>query len=175
MLVWQGYCRIVRKISHVSAYIASAITIIMSLLIVTEIICRSFFGFSTLVADEYGSYFLCAATFFAGPLLMAEDGFLRVDIVYQRLKGIVKKICDTIIWSTALIFCGYMFYFCLHVVRSSLQLHAVSSYVSHTPLAYPQSIMLIGFAFLMLEIIVKLGEVFFPPVNMEIAEGDDNI
>ena len=162
-----GYCRAVRKISRCSAYVASIVTIIMSALIFVEVICRSVFGFSTLIADEFGGYFLCASTFFAGPILMADDSFLRVDIVYLHFRGKLKKVCDLIIWVTALIFCGYLFYFCLHVVKSSLAFNTVSAYVSKTPMAYPQSVMLIGLVLLILEITVKLGEVFVPGVDQE--------
>lgn len=165
MKIWMGYCRTVRRLSRIGAYIASIVTLVMSALIFVEVICRSFFGFSTLVADEFGGYFLCASTFFAGPILMADDGFLRVDIVYLHFKGTFKKICDFIIWFTALIFCGYLFYFCLHVVQSSLTFHTVSAYVSKTPMVYPQSIMLIGLALLILEVTVKLGEVFVPGID----------
>ncbi len=165
MKIWQGYCRIVRTVSRFSAYIAAIATIAMSILVFIEVICRSIFGFSTLIADEYGGYLLCASTFFAGPILMADDGFLRVDIVYLKLKGKLKKVIDFIIWSTALVFCGYLFWFCLHVVRSSLSINAVSAYISKTPMVYPQSIMLIGLALLLLEVIVKLGEVFVPGID----------
>ena len=165
MKIWMGYCRTVRKLSRVSAYIASVVTLVMSALIFVEVICRSFFGFSTLIADEFGGYFLCASTFFAGPILMADDGFLRVDVAYLHFRGAFKKICDLLIWGTALIFCGYLFYFCLHVVQSSLNFNTVSAYVSKTPMVYPQSVMLIGLALLILEVIVKLGEVFVPGVD----------
>ena len=49
MKIWMGYCRTVRKLSRVSAYIASVVTLVMSALIFVEVICRSFFackGFS---------------------------------------------------------------------------------------------------------------------------------
>lgn len=165
--VWKAYCGIVRKVSKISAYIAAVATILMSLIIFVEIIYRNFFGASTMIADEFGSYFLCASTFFAGPLLMAEDGFLRVDILYTRFSGMTKKICDGIIWVTGIVCCCYMLRFCFHVVQSSYNISAVSAYVTKTPMVYPQSIMVIGFALLILEMIVKLGEVFLPSMDEE--------
>lgn len=174
MKVWKAFNHFVKKLSKISAWIAAITTIFMALLIFIEIVCRSFFGFSTLIADEYGSYFLCASIFFAGPALMATDGFLRVDIVYLRLHGIVKKICDIFIWTSGIICCVFMFRFCLHVVKSSAKMHSVSPYVTKTPMVYPQSIMLIGFALLILEMIVKLGEVFFQPIN-DINKEDENV
>jgi len=41
-------------------------------------------------------------------------------------------------------------------------------------MVYPQSMMVIGFALLILEMIVKLGEVFLPPASVE-RKGDKNI
>ena len=167
MTVWKAYCHAVRKVPKISSYIAAAATVLMSLIIFVEILYRNIFGASTLIADEFGSYFLCASTFFAGPLLMAEDGFLRVDILYTRFTGLTKKICDTIIWVTGIICCCYMTRFCFHVVQSSYNMHSVSAYITKTPMVYPQSIMVIGFVLLILEMTVKLGEVFLPSIDDE--------
>ncbi|MFA7573664.1 MAG: hypothetical protein WCY24_08065, partial [Lutispora sp.] len=68
MTAWKAFCRFVNKLSKISIWIAAVATILMAIMVFVEVICRNFFGFSTLIADEFGGYFLCASTFFAGPL-----------------------------------------------------------------------------------------------------------
>jgi hypothetical protein len=46
-------------------------------------------------------------------------------------------------------------------------MHSVSAYITKTPMVYPQSIMVIGFVLLILEMTVKLGEVFLPSIDDE--------
>lgn len=174
MSIWKGYCKVVEKINLVSIYLAAISLIAMTVIIVTEIFCRSFLGFSTLIADEFGGYLLCAATFFTGSYCLSQDGFLKVDIVYGRLKPgkLPKFICDLIIWVTALVYCGFLFYFCLYVVQSSLAFDATSAYISKTPLAYPQSIMLVGIVCLILQLIVNLGQTLIYKGNPPALPGD---
>lgn len=159
MRIWLGYCNTVKKINDVSIKIAAVTLVLMAVVISLEIICRSFFGFSTLIADEYGGYLLCAATFFTASKALGEDGFLKVNILYPRFKGKTKIVIDLVIWLTALAYCAFLFWFCFYVAHSSYVHGIVSAYFSKTPLFIPQGIMALGAVLMMLQIIVEIGKV----------------
>lgn len=54
------------------AYVSSVLFISLVVLIMTEIIGRSFFDYSTMIADEYSGYFYLASVFLVWLILLVK-------------------------------------------------------------------------------------------------------
>lgn len=159
MKIWRGFCSIVKKINKINLYLAVACVIAMTALITTEIISRTFFNKSTLICDEYTGYLLCAMTFFGGAYALSKGAFLRVDIIYERVRPKLRKALDVINWLVALVYTVFLLKFCYGVFIYSWRDSVVSIYHSRTPLAYPQVIMVLGCVLLLVQVLVELVNV----------------
>jgi TRAP-type C4-dicarboxylate transport system permease small subunit len=160
MKAWRGFCAAIRKINKVSLYLAVFCIVAMTGLITTEIICRTVFNVSTLIADEYTGYLVCAMTFFGGAYALSVGSFLRIDILYDRFKGKFRKVMDAANWLIGLVYTSFLLYFCTSVFIYSWQGAVVSIQHSRTPLVYPQAIMVFGCVLLLIQVIIELVNVF---------------
>ncbi len=61
-----------KGLSTVGAYISSTLLVLLVVLIMTEIIGRSFFDYSTMIADEYSGYLYLAAVFLVWRILLRK-------------------------------------------------------------------------------------------------------
>ena len=165
MSIWKAFVRGMQSINKIFLYLAVATVIIMALIITVEVVARSAFNTSTMIADEYSGYCLAALTFFGGAYTLSQDGFLKVEILYNRFRGVYKKIVDTFNGVIALVYMSFVIYFCSLVFYNSLVNHIVSITISQTPLALPQSVMVIGSVLLFVEIVVQLVHTLQRPID----------
>lgn len=171
MKVWNAFCNGLQRINKLLLYFAVICIVTMTGLVTIEIIARTLFDKSTLIADEYTGYLLVAMTFFGGAYALSKGDFLRVDIIYSKFKGVNKRIMDIINGVIALIYITILTYFCYSLFLYSFKGHVVSIYFSQTPLFYPQSIMVLGSIMLLLQVITELiNDLFFWRDGEENAE-----
>lgn len=143
-----------KGLSRGGAYISSILFVLLVVLIMTEIIGRSFFDYSTMLADEYSGYFYLGAVFFGLAFTLNEDGHIRVNIVTSRLSTKASRYMDIFagIMSTGvMIFAGY---YCWLFMQDSKQMEMLSENVSETPLYLTQIPMVIGIALFILAFLV---------------------
>lgn len=72
-------------VARLSVVMACVCLVAMLILVNIEVLGRYVFGFSTFVSDEYGAYFFVGCTFFGFAYTLHEGGFLRVNLVLERL------------------------------------------------------------------------------------------
>ena len=164
MQKWKKFCNLVFKTEKFTLYLAVICLLAMTCLVCVEIIGRTFFSFSTLIADEYTGYFVAALTFFGGAYSLHSGSFIRVDIFYHNFKGIPKRVIDIYNETVGLVFLLFLMYFCFTVFRYSLVNGVVSPDHSKTPLIYPQAVMLIGCPLMIFQQFIEL-------VNAIVGEG----
>lgn len=141
----------------------------MMLMIVTEVILRTFFHTSTMISEEYAGYFMGIVVFWGAAQALNDGSFVRIQIAYDRYKGRAKKIfdlaCDTIV----LVFNSYLVYFFYGLVQQAIKYGAVSFGVSRTPLWIPRGILLVGMVIFEITLILRLIEDISKPLEQKSA------
>jgi len=131
-------------LARLGRLISSGLLLLMAVLINVEVLGRYFFGFSTLIADEYSAYFFVGCTFLGFIYSFRQGHFLRVSLVVDRMKPRTQKIFHC--WAA---FLGFLLstivtYEVAMLTRISIQFNSVSIQPSATPLWIPQVIMPLG-------------------------------
>lgn len=170
MQAWRKFCAIYEKINKFFLYIAVFCVIAMTVLIMAEIVSRGIFSTSTLICDEYTGYFVAGMTFCGGAYAMSKGSFLRVDILYLKFTGRFKKIIDVFNTIIGLVYVSLLLKFCWSVFSYSLKNNVVSIYTSRTPLAIPQSAMIIGCVLLLVQLFIELVNIFICNEGGEVKE-----
>jgi len=153
--------KFINSLEKVLSYIYSALItinivlmVICPLVIVIYIVLR-FFGVGLLFVEEYTQYwlvFLCYSTF---AYAFREGAMLKVEIFTKNIKGTSRKILETIrdlIIGYVLI---YLFQRVLAWFIYGFKLKAVSAYPSNSLLWPFYTFPVIGFALLIIEILIK--------------------
>lgn len=142
--------RVLGDISSVAIRVSCLFLILVFALTNVEILGRYLFGFSTLIAEEYVSYFLVWMTFLGYAATLRGGHFIRVQVILDRAS---PRLGDLLQGTAAVLSCGLcvvLAYSLAETVRMSWLFHSVSLQVSQTPLVIPQSIMPVAMAFLAL-------------------------
>ena len=74
----QAVDSVMERLSKAGKNVSSGFLLLMVLLINFEVLGRYFFGFSTLIADEYSAYFFVGCTFLGFSYSFRQGHFLRV-------------------------------------------------------------------------------------------------
>ena len=85
-----------KKLSFVGASLSSLLIVALVVLIMVEIVGRSFFDYSTMLADEYSGYFYLALVFLGFAYTFDEEGHIRISIITSRLGSSPKRWVDII-------------------------------------------------------------------------------
>ena len=165
MKYWSIYCAFTNKLAKFGLVLSGVCVVLLSALVGVEVILRNFFETSTLIADEYAGYFCVGMTFLGGAFALESGSFIKVDLFYMHFKGRWKLIADYISCFSALAFLACLLYFCTSLVVQSYQGNVVSIFISRTPLAFPQSTMIIGIAIMMVVLIRQTGDLIISSIR----------
>lgn len=151
------FTRIVDRIIAVALYITMVAVVLMMLMMTSESVFRTFFGFSTMVADEFSGYFLMASVFMGIGYCMRQHALLRVTILYDRLPAyprcILQIVFDVMSLGFVLVLGSQLF----RVVGNSYRNGTLSISQAEIPIWIPQTIMPIGITILTLALVVEIG------------------
>ncbi len=145
--------RMASKIVLGTGYLAGLATVLILLLVCVEVVAR-FFNHSTQIADEYAGYLNAAVIFLGLGYSLKEGAFIRIELLYDKLKGATFFWVKALITISALIFSGILTYFLLlHTTYAYTQdVRAVS--ILQTPEWVPMSIVVLGCAVLTLQLAI---------------------
>ena len=145
--------RIASKIVQGTGYLAGVSTVLILLLVCVEVISRMF-GHSTQIADEYAGYLNAAVIFLGLGYSLKEGGFIRIELLYDTLKGSAFFWVKALITISALLFSAILTYFLiLHTAYAYKQdVRAVS--ILQTPEWVPMSIVVFGCGVLTLQLAI---------------------
>ena len=133
-----------RRLSLGGAYLSSILLILLVILILVEIIGRSFFNTSTMIADEYSGYFYLAAVFLALAFTFHEEGHIRITIVTSRLGHKGRRMMDIFAGAMSTGVMGFVIYYCWLFMVDAHEMEMLSENVSETPLYLTQIPMPLG-------------------------------
>jgi TRAP-type C4-dicarboxylate transport system permease small subunit len=141
-----------------AAGVLSGICIVGILLIVcSEVVLRQFKA-SMLVTDEIAGYLNAAAVFLGLAYTLREGGFIRVEIVYDSLPAFWKLVARWIFTIIAAIFVAIILHYSVQHVLYAFNQDTRAISVLNTPEWLPQSVMVIGLAVLLLQLVAFLIE-----------------
>jgi len=151
---------IIERLCKGGAYLAGFILIALVGLILTEIVLRSFFDISTMIADEYSGYFYLASIFLALGYAFSKDAHIRINIITSRLSKKANRKIDIV---AAIITLGVLFFALYRTILftyDSYDLEMLSENVSETPLYLTQLAMPIGITLFILAVILFIFKGF---------------
>lgn len=135
-----------RRLSKGGAYISSILFVALVVLIMTEIIGRSFFDYSTMLADEYSGYFYLGAVFFGLAFTFNENVHIRINIITSRLSENKQRYIDIVAGALATLILSFALYYSYLFMIDSYEMEMVSENVSETSLYLTQIPIVIGLA-----------------------------
>lgn len=144
------------SLQNLGAYLSSVLIVLLVLLVLVEIVIRSFFDTSTMIADEYSGYLYLAIIFLALGYAFKEEAHIRITIITTRLSQAKLKIIDVIASVLALCILVFAIYRTALFTYDAYALDMLSEAVSQTPLYLTQVVMPIGLILFFLAICAYL-------------------
>ncbi len=142
--------KIISNISKIGIYLASLILVALVLLILIEIFGRSFFDYSTMLADEYSGYFFLTLSFLGFAYTFEEKGHIRINLLTSKLSDGVRQKIDIICSLLAIATLIYALVYSVQATFEAKDMEMVSEGVSETPIYLTQIPISVGLGFLIL-------------------------
>lgn len=133
--------------------VLAALAVVAILVIVCiETVLRQFDA-SLLVTDEIAGYLNAAVIFLGLAWTLREGGFIRVELLYDRVQGGLKQALRWLIVLTATIFSALTLWVCIRQVIYAFDNDTRAVSIIDTPEWIPQSVMVLGLAVLLLQLL----------------------
>ncbi|MFN0163356.1 MAG: TRAP transporter small permease subunit [Burkholderiales bacterium] len=147
--------RLVDRLVLAGGVLAGVSTVLILALVCVEVAARMF-NRSTMVADELAGYLNVGIVFFGLAYTVREGGFIRIELLYERLRGRWLAAVRWFIVATSLLFVLTLtFFISLHVQYAFVRdTRAIS--VLNTPEYIPMTIMVVGCVLLVLQLLMYL-------------------
>ncbi|MBU0545206.1 MAG: TRAP transporter small permease [Proteobacteria bacterium] len=164
------------KIALGGRYVGASAIVLLTIFVAGEVILRLVFSTSFEGLEELSGYLLVAITYLTAADSFSTDGFMRVAVLYDRLKPKNKGRLDRILALLAAVLCGGLTIYFINIVLSSLRNGIVSPTFNIFPIWVPQTAMVLGMALLCIACIrvTVLGPRSKKPstVESDLAKGD---
>jgi TRAP-type C4-dicarboxylate transport system permease small subunit len=145
----EGLCR-------AGAFLSALFMGIIVALIMVEIILRSIFNVSTLVASEFSGYMLVAVVALGLGYTMQHRSHIRITIFWDRFSDTWKRRADIILASLSAAICLFFLYYSVLMVYETYSLGMEADTISETPLWIPQTSIPIGLFLLFLQLVALI-------------------
>lgn len=144
------------RLSDFGAVLSALIFFAMVLLILTEVVLRNFIGSSTEISGEYSGYALAAMIYLGMGFSFREDAHIRITFLRERLGALSAFLLEIYCLLLALVLSGLSCVFIFDLVVTSKARNLTAYTPAETPLYIPQAVILVGMAFLTLQIFGRL-------------------
>jgi TRAP-type C4-dicarboxylate transport system permease small subunit len=153
----RGFGRLVSRIVGAGAVLSGVSVLLILGLVCVEVIMRQGFNRSTMIADEIGGYLNVAVVFLGMAYTLREGGFIRVEILYDRLTGAFRRAADLFSIVVSLAFTLALGWYLASHVAYAWQHGTRANSVLQTPEWLPQSVTVLGCIVLALQLASFLG------------------
>ncbi|MBE0496392.1 MAG: TRAP transporter small permease [Campylobacterales bacterium] len=137
-----------RWLSKGGAVLSSVALIVLIVLILVEILGRSFFQYSTMIADEYSGYLYLSAVFFGLAYALNHDSHIRITIITAYLGNKASRAVDVFCGVLGMATMSVVVYYAWIFMLDTKSMEMVSEGVSQTPLYLTQIPVVVGSALL---------------------------
>jgi len=144
-----------RAISLFCQVTGGALILALVIIVSAEVIGRSAFDHSFLVADEYSGYIAVMITFLGIPYAMDENALLRVDVFRQRIGRGARRYLDLFFHLAALSVSVVLTFQLARMAWRTFERGTFAATPARTPLWIPQSAMALGMVLLVLVILLR--------------------
>ena len=148
--------RLVNRLSNIGGALAAIGVMAILLMVSAEMLLRNLMGVSTMVADEMAGYLNAAVVCFGLAYTFRAKGFIRVELLYHRLRGRVLLAARWLFTTASFVYVALLVY---HVAKQVIYYYRGnirSDSLSQTALYIPSSVMVIGCVLLLLQLAVLL-------------------
>ena len=157
MKVLRGIVKVIEKVTDVlSGYLQAGIIFFLMVMLLAEVLTRYILRSPLSIADEMGGYLLVAITFMGLAYTWKEKGHVRVSLLISRLPDKFGRQLRFITLILATVFTLPLIKACYDLISDSLLFESRSGSWLRTPLAYPQTILLIGAIMLFLQLVAEI-------------------
>ena len=157
MKVLQGIVKIIEKVTDVlSGRLQAGIIFFLMVMLLVEVLTRYILRSPLSIADEMGGYLLVAITFMGLAYTWKEKGHVRVSLLVSRLPQKFAHLLRFITLILATVFTLPLMKACYDLISDSILFESRSGSWLRTPLAYPQTILLIGAVLLFLQLVAEI-------------------
>lgn len=157
-LVNRGWLdRSVTYLVYLGASIAGASLLIVMLMISLNVCLRYFFNKPILVTYEYSTYLFIAIVYFGFAYTTRREAHISVDMVVKRLPKRARNGLEVLTSLVALGLMSVYLWFAWDIFRTSVAKGYRAMSVTQTPEWIPQSILVVGLAFLIIEIVALIA------------------
>lgn len=147
-----AYGRIVNRLANGAAVLAGVAVAIILILVCLEVALRPF-KISLQIVDEVCGYLNAAAVFLALAYTLRDGGFIRVELIYDRLKGGIKQAVRCMIVLVGLVYVAVLLYYTVIHVHYLYQRDVRAVSVIETPEWIPQTVAIVGLFVLLLQLV----------------------
>lgn len=131
-------------IERVSLWLSGFCMIGMIVLILAEVVLRTFFNSTTEHSDELVGYLLVGVSFFSLALCQSTGAFHRVEMVQVRLGPHGRAVSSLVFDLLSFGYIALTDWYFLQFVMSSYRREAHASTMLATPLWIPETVMIVG-------------------------------
>ncbi len=139
------FAKMIDRMTNAFGLIAGMLMLTGVVLVITEVILRTFFDSTIYISEEYTAYFLVAISFFSLAYTLKDKGHIRVNFLFKLVKGTTGRYLIDIYSFTA----GFLIFAVITVVTFHFFLDSIitgsqSLQITRTYLAIPQSTIPLG-------------------------------
>jgi len=145
------------RLSQAGGVLSGVMMIFGILLVLAEIIARTFFSKTLYITEEYTGYLMCALTFLALAYTLKDKGHIRMVFLHTLLKGKPRVVLDIYAFAVGLLFCSVLTVTTSLFFWDSVVNNSRSMQISETYLAIPQFFMPLGALILTLQFAAEMG------------------
>jgi len=157
MKVLHGIVKFIEKVTDVlSGHLQAGIIFFLMIMLLVEVLTRYVLRSPLSIADEMGGYLLVSITFMGLAYTWKEKGHVRVSLLINRLPDKFANLLRFIMLILATAFTLPLIKACYDLISDSLLFESRSGSWLRTPLAYPQTILLIGAILLFLQLVAEI-------------------
>jgi len=139
--------------SRLGAYLSALSMVLIVGLISVEIVYRSVFNSSTLVADEFSGYLMVMTVMAGLAYTLESDSHIRITLLLVKLGPNAKRFMEVLATGLALALTLFVCYHACLMVYDSYSYDMRADSISATPIYLPQIIVPLGLAGLALQLL----------------------
>jgi TRAP-type C4-dicarboxylate transport system permease small subunit len=157
MRILQSIVKFIEKVTDVlSGHLQAGIIFFLMVMLLVEVLTRYILRSPLSIADEMGGYLLVSITFMGLAYTWKEKGHVRVSLLISRLPHKFAHLLRYITLILATVFTLPLIKACYDLISDSILFESRSGSWLRTPLAYPQTILLIGAIMLFLQLVAEI-------------------
>ena len=142
-------------LSIAGGWLAGILMMLAMLLVIGEIVIRSFFSGTLYIADEYSGYLMAMLTFMGLAYTLRERGHIRMMFLPHVIKGRAHVVFNMACFVVGFLFCAALTSYTWDFFWDSVVSESRSMQISETYLAIPQAFLPLGSALLTLQFLAE--------------------